>query len=402
MSNTVGSTFGAEYSAFHRYDGLNISECHDLCREEEGSGSSYPRNACECSNNVFYAERGLGIDCNLSRILYYYHPDYLGHNEYITDITGRPHPYFHYSAFGESLIEKNTNYGQFSSPYRFNAKELDPETGNYYYGARYYNRVWGIWLGVDPLAEQREWLSPYNFVQNNPIMRINPDGALDEPVYGSDGTYRGDTKEGFTGEVIIYDGDADFSKMSASDLLATKGADTYDNQRGSLTGDAKSNIWTHIVSQLEGKQIYDETFSMSSIESSKVYHDASDGGSWNSRPKSMYKGWNDRITGTDKYSYETTVENIQSSVIVHEWYSHIKKGQGNFPYLKSHRLAYKNVINYKGLWDKTTDAYKGFNVRQLLNYTKSETGQTQVEPLYRNLYKKYKDKRWLERWEYCQ
>ena len=55
----------------------------------------------------------------------------------------------YYSAFGESLIEKNMNYGQFSSPYRFNAKELDGETGNYYYGARYYNPVWGIWLGVD-------------------------------------------------------------------------------------------------------------------------------------------------------------------------------------------------------------------------------------------------------------
>ena len=55
----------------------------------------------------------------------------------------------YYSAFGESLIEKNMNYGQFSSPYRFNAKELDGETGNYYYGARYYNPVWGVWLGVD-------------------------------------------------------------------------------------------------------------------------------------------------------------------------------------------------------------------------------------------------------------
>ena len=128
---------------------LFFSVNNDSCREEEGSGSPYPRNACECSNNVFYAEQELDIDCNLSRILYYYHPDYLGHNEYITDITGRPYQYFHYSAFGESLIEKNTNYGQFSSPYRFNGKELDPETGNYYYGARYYNPVWGIWLGVD-------------------------------------------------------------------------------------------------------------------------------------------------------------------------------------------------------------------------------------------------------------
>ena len=176
MSNTVGSTFGAEYSGIFPYDGLNISDYHDSCQEEEGSGSPYPRNACECSNNVFYAERGLGIDCNLSRILYYYHPDYLGHNEYITDITGRPYRYFHYSAFGESLIEKNKNYGQFSSPYRFNGKELDPETGNYYYGARYYNPVWSVWLGVDPLAEKGAYITPYAFTHNNPVILVDPDG----------------------------------------------------------------------------------------------------------------------------------------------------------------------------------------------------------------------------------
>ena len=176
VSKTVGSTFGAEYSAISPYDGLNVSECHDSCREEEGSGSPYPRNACECSNNVFYAEQELGIDCNLSRILYYYHPDYLGHNEYITDITGRPYPYFHYSAFGESLIEKNTNFGQFSSPYRFNGKELDPETGNYYYGARYYNPTWSVWLSVDPLAGKFPSLMPYHYTTNNPVNIIDPDG----------------------------------------------------------------------------------------------------------------------------------------------------------------------------------------------------------------------------------
>jgi hypothetical protein len=36
------------------------------------------------------------------------------------------------------------------------------------------------WLSVDPMAKERSWLSPYNFVQNNPIIRTDPTGALDD------------------------------------------------------------------------------------------------------------------------------------------------------------------------------------------------------------------------------
>jgi RHS repeat-associated protein len=38
--------------------------------------------------------------------------------------------------------------------YKFNGKELDEETGLYYYGARYYDPRISIWLSVHPLAER--------------------------------------------------------------------------------------------------------------------------------------------------------------------------------------------------------------------------------------------------------
>ncbi len=61
-----------------------------------------------------------------------------------------------------------------NTPYRFNAKEVDPETGLHYYGARYYNSNLSIWLSVDPILKHHE--SPYAAFSNNPIMLIDPDG----------------------------------------------------------------------------------------------------------------------------------------------------------------------------------------------------------------------------------
>lgn len=73
-----------------------------------------------------------------------------------------------------NMVEEHLNSN--NSPFRFNAKELDEETGNYYYGARYYDPKWSIWLSVDPLAEMYPSISSYAYVANNPLRYIDPDG----------------------------------------------------------------------------------------------------------------------------------------------------------------------------------------------------------------------------------
>ncbi|MDR1876027.1 MAG: RHS repeat-associated core domain-containing protein [Flavobacteriaceae bacterium] len=69
--------------------------------------------------------------------------------------------------------EKNDKW---NSPYKFNAKELDEETGLYYYGARYFDSKISIWLSVDPKMEKYPHMSPYNYAANNPVKYIDPDG----------------------------------------------------------------------------------------------------------------------------------------------------------------------------------------------------------------------------------
>ena len=55
-------------------------------------------------------------------------------------------------------------------------KERDLETGWDYFGARYYNPSIARWMNVDPMADKFPSLSSYNYVFNNPIQVIDPDG----------------------------------------------------------------------------------------------------------------------------------------------------------------------------------------------------------------------------------
>ena len=82
--------------------------------------------------------------------LYFYHPDHLGSSSLMTDGMGALSQHIQYVPFGEVFVEERTN--SWSTPYKFNGKELDEETGLYYYHARYYDPRLSVWLSVDPLA----------------------------------------------------------------------------------------------------------------------------------------------------------------------------------------------------------------------------------------------------------
>jgi RHS repeat-associated protein len=74
------------------------------------------------------------------------------------------------------MIDQTANTPAYTSPYKFNGKELDDSTGLYYYGARYYDPRISVWMSVDPLAEKAPNYSPYLYVNNNPANAIDPDG----------------------------------------------------------------------------------------------------------------------------------------------------------------------------------------------------------------------------------
>ena len=108
------------------------------------------------------------------KMQFYYHPDHLGSSSYITNLDGEVSQHIEYVPFGEVFIEERNN--TWNTPYLFNAKEFDEETGMYYYGARYYEPRLSLWMSADPKQDKYPNVSSYCYVMDNPIKLIDPDG----------------------------------------------------------------------------------------------------------------------------------------------------------------------------------------------------------------------------------
>ncbi len=129
-----------------------------------------------------------GINPPVEKDEFFYHGDHLGSSNMITDAYGAVYQHLEYFPYGETWIEEGGSYGGNTPGYKFTGKELDPETGLYYYGARYYDPVLSRWISADPILHK--YLDgkpnfgiymPYNFAlytytKSNPLIFVDPDG----------------------------------------------------------------------------------------------------------------------------------------------------------------------------------------------------------------------------------
>ena len=127
------------------------------------------------------------------KLQFYYHPDHLGSSSYITNLDGEVVQHIEYVPFGEVFIEERNSI--WNTPYLFNAKEFDEETGLYYYGARYYDPRLSLWMSVDPISNYDPLnsenyldgehnggiynyanLNSYIYCYQNPVKLVDPNG----------------------------------------------------------------------------------------------------------------------------------------------------------------------------------------------------------------------------------
>nr|WP_319397160.1 RHS repeat-associated core domain-containing protein [uncultured Desulfobacter sp.] len=127
---------------------------------------------------------GPGIDQPVCMITgsatYYYQFDGLGSVAALTDETGALQEIYAYNIFGQP---NGTSY--FGNPYLYTGREYDPETGLYYYRARYYNPTFGRFMQTDPIG-YGDGMNLYAFVQNNPLVLIDPFGLCAQKGFWND------------------------------------------------------------------------------------------------------------------------------------------------------------------------------------------------------------------------
>ena len=189
---------------------------------------------------------------NSGEPVFYYHSDHIGSASYISDSSGIQTQQLVYLPFGEDWVDKKYNNPQFQTPYKFNGKEKDEETGYNNFGARYYTDWASIWLSVDPMSDKYPHLTSYNYCANNPVMLVDPDGRMaSKPSthIDQDGNVVAVFNDGDNG-VYQHGRNADGSTVTESQL--SRRAETQGTSSGG-TKVGETAHWDEFVSPETGK-----------------------------------------------------------------------------------------------------------------------------------------------------
>ena len=102
----------------------------------------------------------------------YYDADGLGSVTSLTNSSGTAAEIYTYDSFGNLTASS----GSITNPFQFTGRESDPETGLYYYRARYNDPKIGRFITEDPLQFGSGDSNFYNYVAQNPVNYTDPSG----------------------------------------------------------------------------------------------------------------------------------------------------------------------------------------------------------------------------------
>ena len=103
----------------------------------------------------------------------YYNADGLGSVTSLTNAAGAATQTYTYDSFGNLLAST----GSVGNPFRYTGREFDPETGLYFYRARYFDSAAGRFLSEDPIGPL-DTSNLYAYVSNRPTVAVDPSGRV--------------------------------------------------------------------------------------------------------------------------------------------------------------------------------------------------------------------------------
>ncbi|HRS88498.1 MAG TPA: RHS repeat-associated core domain-containing protein [Smithellaceae bacterium] len=112
------------------------------------------------------------LSAEISRDWVYYHADGLGSITTLTSHMGNVVQRYEYDSFGNM----QPTHRWIRQPFTYTAREFDPETGLYYYRARYYDAKVGRFITRDPIGFDGGDVNLYVYVKNNPVNWTDPNG----------------------------------------------------------------------------------------------------------------------------------------------------------------------------------------------------------------------------------
>lgn len=167
--------------AQYRYDGLGrrigkvvdgvitryVYDSEDILLEFNGANTQIARytHGLSIDEPLITARGGLNL---------YYHTDGLGSIIDLTDTNGAVVLSYIYDSFGN--IEQQI--GNVVNPYTYTGREIDTETGLYYYRARYYDSIISRFINEDPIGFGGGDNNFYRYVQNDPVNFVDPSGLI--------------------------------------------------------------------------------------------------------------------------------------------------------------------------------------------------------------------------------
>lgn len=143
------------------YNGLNI------LLEYDGNNQLRARYTHgEGVDEILAMERGGAV--------YYYLADHLGSVRRVVDAAGNTVNSYEYDSYGRRTAAQEGVV----NPFGYTGREFDPESGFYYYRARYYDPQTGRFLSEDPIGLAGGDPNLYNYVRNNPANTVDPSGLF--------------------------------------------------------------------------------------------------------------------------------------------------------------------------------------------------------------------------------